>query len=93
MESFKLKDPSISFAELNVESLDLIQYLSPSRSCGTHVSVTVVTPSENSTEILSTPFSIILFTILCAENNYYQYSTILNDKPMSVYDFSIRRQQ
>ena len=35
----------------------------------------------------------VLFTILCAENNYYQYSTILNDKPMSVYDFSIRRQQ
>lgn len=35
----------------------------------------------------------VLFTILCAENNYYQYSTIFNDKPMSVYDFSIRKQQ
>ena len=34
-----------------------------------------------------------LFTIFCAENNYYQYSTIFNDKPMSVYDFSIQKQQ
>lgn len=29
----------------------------------------------------------LCFTILCAENNYYQYSTIYNDTPMSVTEF------
>lgn len=33
----------------------------------------------------------LLFTILCAENNYYQYSTIFNDTPSSVYEFAKRR--
>lgn len=32
----------------------------------------------------------ISFAILCAENNYYNYSTIFNDQPMSVHDFIYR---
>lgn len=32
------------------------------------------------------------FSILCAENNYYNYSTIFNDTPMSVIDFAKLKQ-
>lgn len=31
------------------------------------------------------------FAILCAENNYYSYSTIFTDVPMSVHDFIYRK--
>lgn len=35
----------------------------------------------------------LFFSTLCAENNYYHYGTIFNEKPMSVLEYSIRYQR
>lgn len=35
----------------------------------------------------------MMFSILCAENNYYHYGTIFGEQPMTVWEYSIRHRQ